>query len=227
MKEQDSRRFTDNILYQQSAEEWWPVLDMNRELFRVGKGEQIFKEGDDLKGVYFIGSGKVKIHQQWGVEKEVIIRFAKSGDMIGYRGIGTKKTVTVSATALETSWLIYIPILLFEKTLKINFNLTHTLMGLYANELEATERRVRNMAHMEVRGRIAEALLMLKDYFGLDDRGFIDLRLTKQEIASYVGTTYETVSRVASELEAKKWIKMEGKSIAILKIKPLQDLCIQ
>lgn len=227
MKEQAPDNFTQNILYQQSMEEWWPVLDASRELRRIEKGKTIFKEGDDLKGVYFIGKGKVKIHQQWDTQKEVIIRFARNGDMIGYRGIGSRKKVTVSATALETSWLIYIPLLLFEKSLRVNFGLTHTLMGLYVSELEATERRVRNMAHMDVRGRIAEALLMLKTYFGLDHRGFIDLRLTKQEIASYVGTTYETISRVAAEFESKKWIKMEGRSIAVLRIKALQGLCIQ
>ncbi|WP_018630237.1 Crp/Fnr family transcriptional regulator [Niabella aurantiaca] len=224
MNEKQLPHSGNNILYRHCIAEWRTVIDINRELLVVKKGQAVFSENDTVKGVFFINAGKIKIHQRWEREKELIIRFAKSGDMLGYRGLGKEKVYPVSATALEDTVLMYIGIRFFEATLQVNPRLTYVLMDFYANELEATEKRVRNMAHMEVKGRIAEALLMLKESFGINEQGFIDIRLTRQDIASYVGTTYETISRMTSELEAEKLIKTSGKNIALLNERKLEKL---
>lgn len=144
--------------------------------------------------------------------------------MIGYRGLGKERIYPVTATALEDTRLLYISLSFFESTLRVNPTLTYALMDFYANELEETEKRMRNMVHMEVRGRIAEALLLLRDKFGMTDQGFIDVKLTKQDIASYVGTTYETISRVTSDFEKEQLIKSNGKSIGILKERRLAGI---
>ncbi|WP_300598034.1 Crp/Fnr family transcriptional regulator [Niabella sp.] len=224
MKELQDDFPDNNILYHYCMPEWRIMVDANRQELVVKKGQPVFSETDMVKGVFFIRLGKVKIHQRWGNEKELIIRFAKGGDMIGYRGLGKDKVYPVSATALEDTQLMYLDIQFFEATLQVNPRLTYALMDFYANELEATEKRVRNMAHMEVKGRIAEALLMLKESFGINKEGFIDIRLTRQDLASYVGTTYETISRTVSELETEKLIRTSGKNIALLKEKQLVKL---
>ncbi|MCF3109126.1 Crp/Fnr family transcriptional regulator [Niabella sp. CC-SYL272] len=224
MKEKQEVSSDDNILYRHCMPEWRTTVDANRQLLVVKKGQPVFSEKEIVKGVFFIRKGKVKIHQRWGNEKELIIRFAKNGDMIGYRGLGKGKVYPVSATALEDTELMYLDIPFFEATLQVNPRLTYALMDFYANELEATEKRVRNMAHMEVKGRIAEAILMLHERFGVNDAGYIDIKLTRQDMASFVGTTYETISRTISELEAEKLIRTSGKNIALLKEKQLMKL---
>ncbi|MBO9593101.1 MAG: Crp/Fnr family transcriptional regulator [Niabella sp.] len=224
MKEKQEAASDNNILYRYCMPEWRATVDANRQLLVVKKGQPVFSEQDVVKGVFFIRWGKVKIHQRWGNEKELIIRFAKKGDMIGYRGLGKGKVYPVSATALEDTGLMYLDIPFFEATLQVNPRLTYALMDFYANELEATEKRVRNMAHMEVKGRVAEAILMLKDHFGVNDEGYIDIRLTRQDMASFVGTTYETISRTISELEAEKLIRTSDKRFALLKEKQLARL---
>jgi len=224
MKERQADEAGDNILYRHCIPEWRAAVDASREMRVVKKGQSVFSEGDVVKGVFFIDAGKVKIHQRWGVEKELIIRFAKSGDMLGYRGLGKEKVYPVSATALEDTSLMYLDIRFFEATLQVNPKLTYALMDFYANELEATERRVRNMAHMEVKGRVAEAIRMLKKNFGVNEQGFIDIRLTRQDLASYVGTTYETISRMMSDLEAENLIRTSGKNIAVLNERRLEQL---
>ncbi|MBZ4187953.1 Crp/Fnr family transcriptional regulator [Niabella beijingensis] len=215
---------TDNILYRNCIPEWRPVVDDNRQDMVVKKGQAVFTENGPVEGVFFIVKGKIKIHQQWGNGKELILRFARDGEMIGYRGLGKERIYPVSATALEDTTLMYISLSFFERTLQVNPGLTYALMDFYANELEATERRVRNMAHMEVKGRIVEALLLLKERFGVNAEGFIDIKLTRQDIASYVGTTYETISRMTGELEAERLIRTGGKNIALLKESGLQRL---
>ena len=66
--------------------EWRPAIDAHRKGYHFKKGELIFREGDKVEGVYFVNSGKVKVHKKWGEEKELIIRFAKEGEIFGHRG---------------------------------------------------------------------------------------------------------------------------------------------
>jgi CRP/FNR family transcriptional regulator len=68
---------------------------------------------------------------------------------------------------------------------------------------------------MPVKGRVAEALLHLKELFGEDDKGFINIDLSRQDLASFAGATYETVFRMINELVKDRLIKLSGKSIAI------------
>lgn len=204
--------------------DWVPAVSKHKTNLRFKKGATIFSEGAPVEGIFFIYSGKVKIHQQWGVNKELIVRFAKAGDILGYRGLGNEKVYTVSATALEDVVVCYVDIPFFETTLRVNHDMTYELMEFYANELLDAEKRMRNMVHMEVRGRVAETLLKLKDTFGDNEEGFIDIVLTKQDLAAYSGTTYETFSRTVADLLKEKVIKVSGKSIGILKTKKLEEL---
>ena len=57
-----------------------------------------------------------------------------------------------------------------------------------------------NLVHVPVEGRIVNALLTLVDRFGINERGFIAILLTRQDLASFAGTSYETVFRILNEI---------------------------
>jgi CRP-like cAMP-binding protein len=204
--------------------DWLPAIEAHKKNESFKKGTIIFEEGDAVKGLYFLFKGRVKVHKRWGQDKQLILHFAKEGDMLGYRGLGKEKVYPVTATALEEAVVCFIDIPFFESTLQVNHQLTYDLMQFYANELQDAEKRMRDLAHMEVKGRIAETLLMLKENFGQDKAGDINISLTKQDLASYAGTTYETFFRMANELVKEKMIKISGKNIAILKETKLKEL---
>lgn len=175
--------------------EWLPAVDDHRKTFHYKKGEVIFQEGDVVKGVYFVYTGKVKVHKKWG-DKELIIRLASPGQMFGHRGLGHNTLYPVSATALEPAEICFIDIDFFMTTLKVNMNFLYQLMLLFADDLQESERRMRNLAHMPVRGRLAQALLAWDIQFGRTKEGSINIQLSRQDIASYLGSTYETVFRL-------------------------------
>ncbi len=199
--------------------EWLPAVDNNRKTFQVNKGEEFIKEDEKVTGIYFVYQGSVKVHKKWG-EKELIIRFAKKGDIVGHRGLGNDN-YPVSATALEPSLICFIEIDFFLASLKVNPDYLLRLMMFFAEELNVSERKMRNLAHMPVKGRVAQALLTLQEKFGTNENGFIDLMLSRQDLASYTGATYETVFRVLNELAEEKLIKLSGKSISIPDTKKL------
>jgi CRP-like cAMP-binding protein len=196
--------------------EWHPAIAANKINLKVKKGEIIFKEGDPVKGIYFVYSGLVKVYKKWDAEKELIIRFANESATFGHRGLGHNNIYPVSAAAMENSTVCYISLDFFEATLKVNADFTYQLLMFFADELRESERKMRNLAHMPVKGRVAEALIALQKQFGLTDAGFINIDLSRQDLASYAGATYETVFRMINELVNDNLISLSAKSIRIV-----------
>ncbi|HVS92052.1 MAG TPA: Crp/Fnr family transcriptional regulator, partial [Mucilaginibacter sp.] len=188
------------------------------------KGEVLFKEGDPVTGVYFVYSGSVKVYKRWDEDKELIVRFAKDGAILGHRGLGNNFVYPISAAALEPSVVCFIDTGLFEATLKTNAEFSAQLLQFFAQELCESERKMRNLAHMPVKGRVADTLLHLSELFGEDEKGFINIDLSRQDLASFAGATYETVFRMINELVKEKLIKLSGKSIAITNRKGMAKL---
>ncbi|HEY8783307.1 MAG TPA: Crp/Fnr family transcriptional regulator [Mucilaginibacter sp.] len=198
-----------------SLKQWLPAIAANKKNFKVKRGELIFNEGDEVKGVYFVYEGIVKVHKKWGPEKELILRFASGGAILGHRGLGGNNVYPISATALEDGIICYVEMDFFESTLKVNTDFTYNLMMFFADELKKSEKKMRNLAHMPVKGRIAQALISLQQQFGVKDDGAINIELSRQDLASYAGATYETVFRVLNELLKADLIKTSGKKITI------------
>ena len=215
------------IMCRLCLKEWLPAIDAKRESYHFKKGELLFREGDKVNGIYFVYSGKVKVHKHWGEEKELIVRIARQGDIVGHRGLGKDIYYPVSGTALEPVNACFIDLDFFTSTLKINHDFIFELLLFFAGELKESEKNMRNLAHMPVKGRVAQAILNLQNKFGVNEKGLIDLTLSRQDLASFAGTTYETVFRIINELTNDGIIRLQGKDIAIVKIEKLRELTIE
>jgi CRP/FNR family transcriptional regulator len=156
--------------------------------------------------------------------KELIVRFAGPGDIIGHRGLGEKKNYPVSATALEDTTVCFVSEDFLESCFRANPALTYRFMQFYAIELQKAEKRMRDLAHMEVKGRLASALLDILAKFGLNREGFISMPISRHDIASYAGTTYETLFKLFNELKKENLIATSGKFIKIKNAVKLQQL---
>jgi CRP-like cAMP-binding protein len=205
--------------------EWLKAVDANRKLVHYNKGEHIFKEGDSVNGMYFIFSGLVKVHKKWSDNKELILRFAKEGAIVGHRGLGGDTIYPVSATALAGSDICFVDLDFFLATLKVNPDYLFELMMFFAAELKESEKRMRNIAHMNTKGRIGQSLLTLQDKFGTDADGFINIEISRQDLASYTGTTYETLFKIMNELAVEKAIQIDSKKTRLLDQDKLINYC--
>ncbi len=196
--------------------EWLPALNANRKTFEFKKGETIFKEGDPVRGIYFLVSGKAKIHKKWGEDKELIVRFAGAGDVVGHRGLGKESFFPVSGTALEPVSACFVDLDFFMASLKVNHDFTLKFLLFFAEELQESERNMRNLGQMQVRERVADVLLRLKEKFGLSTEMELNIPISRHDLASFAGTTYESVFRVLTEFGNDGMINISGKGIFIL-----------
>ncbi len=207
--------------------EWLPAVVANRKNFTAKKGELIIKEGEPVSGVYFVTQGTVKVHKKWG-DKELILRFANQGGIFGHRGIHTEESLyPISATALETTTLCYVDIEFFKTTIKVNHDFAYNLLMFYADELHTSEKKMRNLALMSVKSRLAVALFNLRTQFGINTEGSIGITLSRQDLAAFTGATYETVFRTINEMIQENLIVLKGKDISILDEKGLLALTLE
>jgi CRP/FNR family transcriptional regulator len=195
--------------------EWKEVVAVKKSTMLLKKGKTIFREGDLVKGIFFIYEGSAKIYMRWGGEKEHILRFARSGDILGHRGFGGDHHYPISASVMEDTKVCFIGDDFLSATLKVNSGFTNKLLEVFASDLQKAEKRMRDLAHMDVRGRISLALLEINEKFGVNKEKFISVPLLRQDIASYAGTTYETVFKFFTELTRRKIVTTDGKNIRI------------
>jgi CRP-like cAMP-binding protein len=204
--------------------DWLPAIAANRKNIEIKKGQQLFKEGEPVNGIYFVYEGIVKVHKRWSAEKELILRFAKKGDIVGQMGLGEAAIYPVSATAIEAGMVCYVDLVFFDSSLNINSGFTRQLLMVLVNDLQESEKRMRNLAHMPVKGRVAQALISLNTQFGTTNEGHINIELSRQDLAAYTGAAYESLFRVMNELVEDRLISVSGKSISITDEKKLLKL---
>lgn len=204
---------------------WMKIAATSGHLIRFKKKQLLFKAGDRPEGIYVVGTGVLKIHQPWGNGRELIVRFAAPGDVVGHRGIGVTNQLPASATALESGDACCIPMTVLEMTASTDSGFPYAMMQLYARQLQLSEERIRDMAYMTVKGRLAGFLLSMRDRFNENAGGYIQLPVTRHDIAAFAGTTYETVFRLLSGWEDKGLIHCSGKYIRILDPDALSLLC--
>lgn len=195
--------------------EWKSLVALHKKNLLFKKGKKIFREGDSVQGIFFVYEGTIKVAMNWEEQKELIIRFARPGDVLGHRGFGGNLHYPISATALEDCKVCFIDNAFLETSLKANTELTYQFMHLYASELQKAEKRMRDLAHREVKGRIALTVLDMADTFGTNKDQYITVPISRQDIASYAGTTYETVFKFFAELSNRNILSTAGKSLRI------------
>lgn len=209
------------------SEEWKPLITFHKTSIDYPAGATIFSEGDPVKGIYQIYSGKIKVVTSYNGEKDRIVRLAKKEQILGHRGLGGKMIYPVTAITLEKSQVTFIPIDVFYNALKANSELSFHMLMFYADELKASEKRMKMLASMTAKEKIAVSIMNIVNTFGFDpnDTNLLSFTPTRKDIASIAGTTYETVIRVLGDLEKSKIILLEGKTIRVLNLDFLKSLC--
>ena len=182
------------------------------------KSQVVFREGTRPLGVFCINSGKIKVYKTGAEGKNQIIQVLKAGDIMGYRAMLSEDQYPVSAETLEESTLCFIPKSDFLQVLNQDAVFTQTIIKLMSKELSAMAESITTLAQKPVRERLAGALLMLKDTYGIDghDNGPVEINLTREDLANIVGTATETLIRLLHDFKEDKLIETQGRKIKVL-----------
>ncbi len=180
------------------------------------RGSIIYREGTRMKGFCCVQSGIIKIYQTGFDGKEQIIRFAKPGDIIGYRSVISNEPACTTTEVIKECVLCHIPAEILFNLVKNNGDFALELMKLTCKELGEANSYITDIAQKTVKERLAEILIHLDDEFSEDSQGILNISLTREELSNIVGTATESIIRLLSEFKSRGYIELNGRKIKIL-----------
>lgn len=187
------------------------------------KGENIFWEGAFPAGIFIIIKGKVKKYKLDKEGREQIIYVANTGELIGYHAILSEYRYPDSAAALEQSKIAFIPKEDFLVTLDQSKVLSKRLLKTLSHEFAVLANSITMFAQKSVRERLALQLIVLREkYKEQFQPGMpVEINMSRDDLASIVGTARENVVRVLSEFKLSGIVETKGRKIIVLDIKKL------
>jgi len=177
------------------------------------KNSVIINEGDETNSMYIIQSGKVKAFLSNEDGKEVILTIMKPGDYFGELSILDSAPRSASIMTLEPSKFSIISKEDFDKTMDAHPEIARKLVSRLTRMVRRLTDSVRNLALMDVYGRVARTLLELSE--DIDDVKVINQKITHQDLARMIGSSREMVSRIMKDLQKGGYITPESNRIVI------------
>lgn len=194
-------------------------IDQEPEFYK--RGTVIYSEGSRINGFYCVQKGIIKIYKTGFDGKEQIIRFAKKGDIMGFRSTVLREKACTTAKVLEDAYISFVHGDLVLNFIRQNGNFALELLQIACKELGEANDYITDIAQKTVRERLAEVIIHLKKEFNLDKDNYLQISLTREELANMVGTATESVIRLLSEFKQDGYIEIHGRRIKILNEKAL------
>ncbi len=188
-------------------------------------GQRIHMIGQPFEMLYIVNSGFLKTVLIDELGNEQILSFPMKADILGIDGIYSKYYSSESV-ALSACDLILVPFKKLTALGRIHPELESAMFSVLSQELVREQTMIAVLGSLSAEGRVARFLVSLSDRFaqmGYSKRVF-NLRMTRQEIGSYIGLTLETVSRTLSALDEIGLISVNQKTIEIKDIQALRQL---
>ncbi|MGZ9735887.1 Crp/Fnr family transcriptional regulator [Flavobacterium sp. GNP002] len=190
----------------------------------IKKGEVIFEEGENVNGIYCIKDGVCKLTKLSANGKDHIVKLVTKGELLGQRSMISDEPVNLSAVALEDMQVCFIPksevMGYFDKNNQFSMNVMKSICG----DLKEADDNMVNLAQKTVKERLAETLLYLNDTFGKNEDNSLKVQLSRDEIASIIGTATESCIRLLSDFKKLGLIELTGKKIVLKDINSLKKL---
>lgn len=190
------------------------------------KGEIIFREGAYPSGIFFIGSGKVKKYKLDKDGREQIVYVANKGELIGFHAVLAEDRYPDSAAALEESVVMFIPREDFLQTMEQSPRFTRLLLKTLSHEFAVLVNSLALFAQRPVRERLALQLVVLREKYkeNFQPGMPVTINMSREDLASLVGTARENVLRVLAEFKEKGIIETRGRQIIVHDVKKLVEL---
>lgn len=190
----------------------------------IKKGEVIFEEGENVNGIYCIKDGICKLTKLSANGKDHIVKLVTKGELLGQRSMISDEPVNLSAVALEDMQVCFIPksevMGYFDKNNQFSMNVMKTICG----DLKEADDHMVNLAQKTVKERLAETLLYLHDTFGENKDNSLKIQLSRDELASMIGTATESCIRLLSDFNKLGLIELKGKKIVLKDINALKKM---
>ncbi len=205
--------------------EIWSILDGdekrriidNFQIHNFKKNQVIYAEKEEPEFIWCLLKGKVKKYKDGVGGRQQIIRLIRPVQYFGYRAYFAKESYVSSAAALEASTLGTLPMSLVDELIEKNNKLAKFFIHELSRNLGGSDTKIVNLTQKHIRGRLAEALMVLKDNYGYeDDNSTLKIYLAREDLANLSNMTTSNAIRTLSGFVSEKLIIVDGRRIKIV-----------
>lgn len=184
-------------------------------------GEHLFRQGDAVRLVYRVLKGAAVSYRLLGDGRRQVTGFHLPGDFVGLEA-GVEHTTT--AEALSTVHASAISRAELAERAASDNGLARALWQITVRAAQRSEHHALILARQGATERVVAFLLDFAERLGRPE--FVDLPMTRQDIADHIGLTIHTVSRTLSQLQAAGLIEARStRHVRLLQRGPLEDIC--
>lgn len=198
-------------------------LRSNSVLLDFKKGQSIFVQGKEAEGLFCIRSGQVKLSLELPLGESITIKLFSDHGTLGQNCLISERHGH-SATCLTNVETCYFSKGAVLQHISHSSSLNSKINSIISEEIQELTDVISNLRSKSIVQRLAESLVKMQDIFGTNEKGFIDVELTREEISNLVGSSVESVFRALSSFRTKKLIAFERKQIRILDEQRLRRL---
>lgn len=201
---------------------------------RVEPDELIFMEGDECQGLYVVFSGAIKIFKLSAQGREQVLTVERAGGVVAELPVFDGGPFPASCKPIEPSILLFISKQDFRRSCQQDPELALKVLASVGARLRRLVMIIEELSFMTVRSRLAALLLQIvraeKATVPAEESGAaktpppvaVTLRMTQQEMAAWIGTVRELVSRNLGRLQAEGIIRLEGHRLVVLDVERLE-----
>ncbi|MCM1137400.1 MAG: Crp/Fnr family transcriptional regulator [Duncaniella sp.] len=206
--------------------EFWSVLSAedkrliieNFTIRHYKKNQIVYAEKDEPEYLWCLLDGKVKKYKDGIGGRVQIIRLIKPVEYFGYRAYFAGEHYVSSAATLEPSTLGTLPMTLVDELMHKNNQLALFFIHELSRNLGSSDTKIVNLTQKHIRGRLAEALMVLRDNYGYeeDDNMTLKIYMGREDLANLSNMTTSNAIRTLSTFVTDKLIVVDGRKIKIL-----------
>lgn len=191
---------------------------------RYAKGATIFSQGQAAEGAYVIIEGKVKVYKLGSDGRQYILHIFGPGEIFAESAMFSGKTYPAFAQAVENCRLFYLSKIDFIDLIQKNSSMAINMLASQAARLRQFASKIEDLSLKEVSARLAGYIIEQAEISGRKiDKGLeLKLPMNKSQLASYLGTISETLSRTLASFKNKGFIVEENNRLIIKNLEKLR-----
>lgn len=187
------------------------------EVSHYRKNEVIHKEGDVPTHMMMLGDGKLRVYKEGVGNKVQIIRMLKPYDLFAFRALIAGECYNTSVSAFEPSTVFRVEKDAFLTVVRQNNVFCYRFMVEMAKDLGRSDARVVSLTQKHIRGRLAEALIALKENYGMDEDGAtLSMYMSREDLANLSNMNTANAIRTLSQFQSEGLISIDGRRVKIL-----------
>ena len=211
----------------------WSILTMDEKhqitdnfvMHDFKKNQVIYAEKDEPQYLWTLIKGKVKLYKDGIGGRQQILRLYRPIQYFGYRAYFANEPYVSTAAAFEPSTLGSIPLELVKRLINQNRDLAWFFIHELSKNLGGSDTKIVNLTQKHIRGRLAEALMVMLDNYGYEEDGeTLKIYMAREDLANLSNMTTSNAIRTLSAFAQERLITVDGRRIKIVNEEALRNI---